>query len=443
MSHDGSSLPTASRRLAIVGGGPAGLFAAEAARAAGLDVDLFDAKGSVGRKFLIAGKGGLNLTHSEPRPAFDARYRERRAEVAHWLDAFDADALRAWAAGRGVQTFVGSSGRVFPADLKAAPLLRGWVRALREAGVRFHMQHRWVGWCDDGRLRFETPDGPRLHAADATLLALGGASWPQLGSDGRWWPVLADAGVALAPLAPANCGFDIGWSAHLVERHAGAPLKPVTLHWRDTDGAPQSLQGECVLTASGIEGSAVYAVSAALRDTIAREGSAELTLDLAPGRDMARLQDALARPRGRRSVGEHLRRATGLDAAKSALLFEVLDRDVIDDPARLARAIKHLPLRLRAPRPIAEAISSAGGVRFDALDAGLMLRARPGTFVAGEMLDWEAPTGGYLLTACFASGLVAARGALAWLDATDDGAPPVDERHDRSVPSGPPATTSA
>ncbi|MFL6587799.1 MAG: TIGR03862 family flavoprotein [Luteimonas sp.] len=402
-------------RLAIVGGGSAGLFAAERARAAGLEVDLFEAKGSVGRKFLIAGKGGLNLTHSEPRPAFDARYGTRDAAVAGWLDRFDAQALRDWAAARGVPTFVGSSGRVFPEDLKAAPLLRGWVRQLREDGVRFHVQHRWTGWDDNGALVFETPEGHATHIADATLLAMGGASWPELGSDGRWQPVLSARGVDVAPLVPANCGFDIGWSAHLAERHAGAPLKPVVLHWTGLDGTSHALQGECVLTKTGIEGSAIYAISGTLRDTIARDGSALLMLDLAPGRDLARLQADLSRPRGRRSVGEHLRRATGLDAAKSALLFELFDRAALDDPSRVAAAIKRLPLRLQAPRPIAEAISSAGGVRLEATGDALMLDALPGVFVAGEMLDWEAPTGGYLLTACYASAAVAVDGVLAWL----------------------------
>ena len=414
-----SNLPSqpAPARLAIVGGGPAGLFAAEIARAAGLQVDLFDAKGSVGRKFLIAGKGGLNLTHSEARPAFDARYRERQHAVARWLEGFDAAALRAWAAARGVETFVGSSGRVFPVDLKAAPLLRGWVRGLRESGVRIHVHHRWTGWDADGRLRFEAPSGEMLHAADASVLALGGASWPELGSDGAWVPVLAADGVDVAPLAPANCGFDVDWSAHLRERHAGAPLKPVVLHWHDAHGVAHALQGECVLTATGIEGSAVYAAAADLRDLIARDGVATLTLDLAPGRDLDRLQEALLRPRGRRSIGEHVRRATGLDAVKSALLFEVLPREAFDDASRLAATIKRLPLRLQAPRPVAEAISSAGGVRLEALDTRLMLRSRPGTFVAGEMLDWEAPTGGYLLTACYASARVAALGAIDWLAA--------------------------
>ena len=416
------SAPAPARtQIAIVGGGPAGLMAAETARAAGCEVDLFEAKGSVGRKFLIAGKGGLNLTHGEPRPAFDARYRERSAWVSRWLDAFDGEALRDWARAQGVETYIGTSGRVFPIDRKAAPLLRGWVRRLREAGVRFHVQHRWLGWSEDGALRFATPDGERSVEAQATVLALGGGSWPELGSDGAWVETLAARGIDTAPLAPSNCGFDIGWSAVLAEKHAGAPLKPVIAHWRDADGIAHALQGECVLTATGIEGSLIYALSADLRETIARDGFALLQLDLAPGRDAARLRSDLSKPRGKRSLGEHLRRQTGLDAAKVALLFETLPKDVLQgtDTAaveRIAEAIKALPLRLTAARPIAEAISSAGGVRAEALDDTLQLKTMPGVFCAGEMLDWEAPTGGYLLTACFASGLIAGRGAVASID---------------------------
>ncbi|MCC7249151.1 MAG: TIGR03862 family flavoprotein [Lysobacter sp.] len=398
-------------QIAIVGGGPAGLMAAEAAITAGLRVDVFEAKGSVGRKFLIAGKGGLNLTHGEPRPAFDARYRERTAEVARWLDAFDADALRAWARELGVETYVGSSGRVFPMDRKAAPLLRGWVRRLRERGVRFHVHHRWLGWDEGGALRFDTPDGESRIRADAPVLALGGGSWPQLGSDGEWVTSLRAHGIDIAPLQPSNCGFDIDWSAHLAQKHAGAPLKPVMLHWRDTQNIERTLQGECVLTESGIEGSAIYAASADLRDVIARDGETTLWLDLAPGRSEERLRIDLAMPRGKRSIGEHLRRHTGLDAAKAALVFETLPREEREDPAGIAAIIKRLPLRLRSARPLAEAISTAGGVRLEALDDALQLKAMPGVFCAGEMLDWEAPTGGYLLTACFASGLTAGRGA--------------------------------
>ena len=401
--------------VAVVGGGPAGLMAAETARAAGLEVDLFEAMPSVGRKFLIAGKGGLNLTHAEPRPAFDARYRERARDVGAWLDDFDAAALRTWAAGLGIPTYVGSSGRVFPHDRKAAPLLRGWVRRLRESGVRFHVQHRWLGWDEAGALRFASPTGEARVRAAATILALGGGSWPQLGSDGAWVSPMRAAGIGIAPLQPANCGFDIGWSTHLAGRFAGAPLKPVIAHWRDAQGRERALQGECVLTETGIEGSLVYAISAELRDAIARDGEATLWLDLAPGRSAAQLHDALARPRGKRSFGEHLRRHSGLDAAKIALLFEVLGRDAGGDIDRVIAAIKRLPLKLLRPRPVAEAISSAGGVLIEALDDRLMLKAMPGTFCAGEMLDWEAPTGGYLLQACFASGLRAGSAAVDWL----------------------------
>lgn len=410
------SLPETLPGVAIIGGGPAGLMAAEVARAAGAEVDLFEAKGSVGRKFLIAGKGGLNLTHGESRPGFDARYRERRDEVAGWLDDFGPEALRDWARGLGVETYIGSSGRVFPTDRKAAPLLRGWVRRLRESGVRFHVHHRWNGWDETGDLRFSTPDGECRFRARAVVLALGGGSWPQLGSDGQWQPWLAGRGIDVAPLKPSNCGFDIGWSEHFATRHAGAPLKPVIAHWQDTGGEEHALQGECVVTGTGIEGSLVYALSATLRETIERDGEAWLQLDLAPGREPDRLRRDLGKPRAGRSLSEHLRRQAGLTGAKAALLHEVLGKAELGEPDTLARTIKRLPLRLAAPRPLAEAISSAGGVRLEAMDAGtLMLGACPGTFCAGEMLDWEAPTGGYLLTACFASGRRAGLGAVAWL----------------------------
>jgi len=409
--------PRTPPRLAVIGGGPAGLMAAEVACKAGIEVHLFEAKGSVGRKFLIAGKGGLNLTHSEARPAFDARYRERAREVGTWLDDFDADALRGWARGFDIETYVGSSGRVFPMDRKAAPLLRGWVRRLKENGVHFHVQHRWLGWHDAGGLRFATPDGETVFAADAVVLALGGGSWPQLGSDGAWVETLAMRGIDVAPLRPANCGFDIGWSEFLARKHAGAPLKPVVAHWRDARGIEHALQGECVLTATGIEGSLVYAIAADLRDAIQRDGETTLHLDLAPGRELGRLQRELARPRNGRSLGEHLRRQAGTDGAKAALLHEVLDKAAMQDMARVAATIKRLPLRLLRPRPMAETISTAGGVRLEALDDALMLRDQPGIFCAGEMLDWEAPTGGYLLTACFASGLRAGQGAVRRLQA--------------------------
>ena len=404
--------------LAVIGGGPAGLMAAEVARAAGVEVDLFEAKGSVGRKFLIAGKGGLNLTHAEAMPGFARRYGPREAEVASWLRDFGPDDLREWARSLGVDTYVGSSDRVFPLDRKAAPLLRGWVRRLKEQGVRFHVQHHWRRWDDDGCLVFDTPEGERRVEAAATVLALGGASWPQLGSDGGWVPALQARGVDVAPLVPSNCGFDIGWSEHFAQRHAGAPIKPVVAHWRDAGGEEHALQGECVATATGIEGSLVYALSATLREAIARDGRTTLWLDLVPGRDAARLRRDLARPRNGRSLSEHLRRQAGVDGVKAALLREALPADALADMGRIGAALKRLPLVLQAARPVAEAISSGGGVRLEALDPGLMLESRPGVFCAGEMLDWEAPTGGYLLTACFASGLRAGRAAADWLRKT-------------------------
>lgn len=403
-------------RVAVVGGGPAGLMAAETLRAAGVEVDLYEAQGSVGRRFLIAGKGGLNLTHSESRPGFDARYRERAGQVGRWLDDLDANALREWARGLGVETFVGSSGRVFPTDLKAAPLLRGWVRRLREAGVRFHVHHRWIGWSDDGALRFATPHGELEVRVEASVFALGGASWPELGGNSDWVAPLRAIGVDVASLKSTNCGFDVAWSEFFATKFAGAPLKPVIAHWRDVQGEEQALQGECVVSAHGIEGSLVYALSADLRDLIERGGSALPHLDLVPGREQDRLLKDLSKPRNGRSFSEFLRRQAGIEGVKAALLREALDKSQLEDPTILAQTMKRLPLRLLRPRPIEEAISSAGGVRLEALDEDLMLVAKPGSFCAGEMLDWEAPTGGYLLTASFASGLRAARGVLRWLD---------------------------
>jgi uncharacterized flavoprotein (TIGR03862 family) len=397
--------------IAVIGGGPAGLMAAETAIRAGRAVDLYDGLPSVGRKILIAGKGGLNLTHTEPFERFVGRYRERSGQVRRWLQAFDADALRAWAGELGIATMVGSSGRVFPTDLKAAPLLRGWLRRLREQGVRFHTQHRWTGWDDDGALRFRAPAGELRLFPAATILALGGASWPKLGSDGAWVDWLRQRGVDVAELRPANCGFEVDWSAHFRDRFAGQPLKPVALGYDDA----VALQGELLVTEHGLEGSLLYALTAPLRQRIDADGVARIRLDLAPGRSLEWLQDALAAPRGKRSHSEFLRRHAGLDGVRLGLLHEVLGRPLPDDPAQLAAAIKALPLRLHATRPIAEAISSAGGVRFEAMDEQLMLRALPGVFCAGEMIDWEAPTGGYLLTACMASGRFAASGALAWL----------------------------
>ena len=407
--------------IAIIGGGPAGLMAAEVLAAAGHAVTVFDAKPSVGRKFLLAGKGGLNLTHSEPFEPFVSRFGARAPLIEPWLRSFGAEALRAWAAGLGVETFVGTSGRVFPADLKAAPLLRAWLHRLRAAGVKFAMRHRWTGWDADGALRFDTPDGERRLAPRATLLALGGASWPQLGSDGAWVPWLAARGVDLAPLQPANCGFDVGptaahpsaagWSERFASEFAGQPVKPVAL---SAEGFPVRA-GEFVITATGIEGSLVYAASGALREQIARDGQATLHLDLLPQLSPERVLAEVRHPRGSRSLSSHLKSRLNLSPLKLGLLHELLTREQMLDAATLAAALKRLPLALHAARPVAEAISTAGGVRFEALDERLMLRAVPGVFVAGEMLDWEAPTGGYLLTASMASGRAAATGLAHWL----------------------------
>ncbi|MBX3618419.1 MAG: TIGR03862 family flavoprotein [Rhizobacter sp.] len=412
----------ASFRVAVVGGGPAGLMAAEVAAQGGAEVDLYDAMPSVGRKFLLAGKGGLNLTHSETLDRFESRYGAHRDDVAKWLAVFGPSQVRDWAQGLGVTTFVGSSGRVFPSDMKAAPLLRAWLHRLRAAGVRLHMRHRWLGFTEGGTgLRFATPDGQTCVQADAVVLALGGASWSRLGSDGAWVPALQQRGVGVAPLQPSNCGFDVGWSEHFRQRYAGHPLKSVGLTCaRALDGDFHQV-GECVVTDTGLEGSLVYAASGPLRDEISAQGSAMLHLDLLPSRSAEWVRDELAHPRGPRSLSTHLKTRLGLHGVKAGLLYEVASPDDLHDPARLAGLIKSLPLRLVAARPIDEAISSAGGVQFESLEGRLMLKNLPGVFCAGEMVDWEAPTGGYLLTACLASGWVAGAGVLDWIAR---GAPP-------------------
>ncbi|GAB1235319.1 TIGR03862 family flavoprotein [Ferrigenium sp. UT5] len=396
--------------VAVIGGGPAGLMAAEVLAQVGIRVDIYDAMPSVGRKLLMAGKGGLNLTHAEPFASFVTRYGTRRKWLEPMLEAFSPQSLRAWAQELGVETFVGTSGRVFPQEMKAAPLLRAWLHRLRKQGVRFHMRHRWLGWDESGALRFATPHGEQILYVGATLLALGGGSWPQLGSDGRWVALLTRRGIPIAPLRPSNCGFDIGWSEHFRQRFSGEPLKSVaatcgTLHQR----------GECLITEHDIEGGLIYALSAPLRDAIETNGHAMLMLDLLPDWTAERVQEAIAHPRGSRSLSSHLASRLGLKGAKANLLREVLSAAQMQDAQRLAQTLKQLPLRLTAPRPLAEAISSAGGVPFEELDANLMLRKLPGVFVAGEMLDWEAPTGGYLLSACFASGRAAGNGFLSWL----------------------------
>jgi hypothetical protein len=402
-------IDSASDFVAVIGAGPAGLMAAETLVAAGRRVEVFDAMPSVGRKFLLAGKGGLNLTHSEAFDPFVARYAGHAAVLAPRLRVFGADALRAWAQSLGIDTFVGSSGRVFPKDMKAAPLLRAWLHRLRESGVRLHQRHRWLGWNDAGALRFAAPGGEVTLQPQATVLALGGASWSRLGSDGAWWPWLAARGVDLAPLRPSNCGFDVGWSEHLKTRFAGEPVKSVAIAvgaWRQA--------GEFVVTAGGVEGSLVYAASPPLRDAVERDGSAIFELDLLPARSLDWVEQELAHPRGPRSLATHLKTRLHLSGVKAALLWEIVPKAVQADPQAFARMIKALPIRVTAARPIDEAISSAGGVKFEAMNEHLMLNALPGVFCAGEMLDWEAPTGGYLLTACFSTGRAAGQGAADW-----------------------------
>ncbi len=406
---------THARRAVVIGGGPAGLMAAETLAAAGVAVDVYDAMPNCGRKFLIAGKGGLNLTHGEAFAPFVSRYAGRAERLQPMLESFGAEQLREWAKGLGIDTFVGSSQRVFPADLKAAPLLRGWLRRLREAGVRFHLRQRWTGWDDSGALRFDGPDGPASVTADATVLALGGGSWRRLGSDGRWTATLAARGIDIAALQPSNCGFECGWTPIMRSRTGGQPVKPVAARLTPAQGGDGVFhQGEFILTAVGVEGSLIYALSAELREAINQHGQAELQLDLLPGTALDKLSAKLAAPRGKQSMAKHLHRC-GIDGVKAALLRECAPPAAFDDPAQLAAAIKCLSVRLFKTRPIDEAISTAGGVRFEVLDARLMLQALPGVFCAGEMLDWEAPTGGYLLTACFASGRAAGHGALEWL----------------------------
>lgn len=403
------------RKVAIVGAGPAGLMAAEQLAGRGVEVHVYDAMPSPGRKFLLAGVGGMNITHSEPHAPFVARYGARADALRPYLDAFDGAALREWVHSLGIETFVGSSGRVFPREMKAAPLLRAWLARLRAAGVVLHVRHRWLGWDDAGALRFVTPDGERSVRADATLLALGGGSWRKLGSDGAWVDTLRARSVPVEALAPSNCGFDVGWSPYLADKHAGAPLKAVALELDAADGSVRRQRGEFVVTAGGVEGSLIYAFSAAIRERIAADGQATVYLDLAPERDAAVVAAEVARPRGSRSLSSHLQSRLNLKGVKLALLHECLGKEDMARPERLAAAIKRLPLVLLAPRPLDEAISSAGGVDFAALDDALMLRQLPGVFCAGEMLDWEAPTGGYLLTACFATGRAAGQGMIHWL----------------------------
>ncbi len=385
-------------------------MAAEVASARGVRVDVYDSMPSLGRKFLIAGRGGLNLTHSEPFDKFLTRYGTRRDRIEPLLRRFPPDDVRAWASDLGIPTFVGTSGRVFPVGMKASPLLRAWLKRLDEAGVRFHLRHRWLGW-DADALKFESPDGIQLVRADATILALGGGSWARLGSDGAWVRALEQAGVKVEALKPSNCGFDAAWSPVFKEKFNGHPLKSVAL----TFGAFHQ-QGEFIVTNEGVEGSLIYAASAKIRDEIYAQGKAVIELDLMPHLAEAQLGEKLSRPRGSRTMASHLEKTVGIKGVKAGLLREFVSKEDFTDAAKLAAAIKHLPIPLLAPRPLDEAISSAGGVTFESLDENLMIKNLPGVFCAGEMLDWEAPTGGYLITACMASGRVAGEGVLKFIE---------------------------
>jgi uncharacterized flavoprotein (TIGR03862 family) len=398
--------------IAIIGAGPAGLMAAETlSRHKEYAITVYDAMPSAGRKFLLAGKGGLNLTHSEPFEQFLTRYGESASWLEPRLEHLTPSMLRDWAEGLGIHTFVGSSGRVFPAEMKAAPLLRAWLHRLRSHGVQFRMRHRWLGWHAPGILNFATETGNIHPQADATILALGGGSWPKLGSDGAWVDTLTEQGIPIAPLRPSNCGFDIRWSEHFRQRQVGQPLKNVQARIHNIEK-----RGECLLTATGIEDGLIYALSSYIRKEIDQNGSANLHLDLLPDWPLEKIATALAHPRGARSFSSHLQSRLGLKGAKAALLREALPADIFHDTTKLAATIKSLPLHLNAPRPLEEAISSAGGIRLEALDTNLMLNQLPGVFCAGEMLDWDAPTGGYLLTASFATGQAAANGAHTWLN---------------------------
>ncbi len=391
--------------IAIIGGGPAGLIAAGHLADRGHQVTIFDRMPSVGRKFLLAGRGGLNLTHSEPLDIFITRYGAAEPVLSPLIRQMDPADLREWAHALGEETFIGSSGRVFPKSFKASPLLRAWLRQLGDKGVSLRTGHRWTGWNEAGALRFETAHGAVEINTDATLLALGGASWPKLGSDGGWVPLLAQREIAVAPLRPANCGFTTTWSIILKQRFAGAPLKRIAITF-----AGRTVRGEAMITEEGIEGGAVYALSSEIRDSVMRDGSAIITIDLRPDMDINALVAKLARPTKGESFSNRLRKQIALPPVAIGLLYEADQNATRLAPAALAVLIKALPVRIKGVRPIDRTISTAGGIRWDELDAHLMLRRIPGVFASGEMLDWEAPTGGYLLQGCFATGMAAAKG---------------------------------
>ena len=409
---------TKVKTIAIIGGGPAGMIAAERLSAAGHNVNLFDAKPAVLRKFLVAGKGGLNLTKAEPFETFLAKYGQHANQLMPYLQNFGPKEIVGWVQQLGFSTFIGSSSKVFPKKMDAVGLRRAWIDRLKNLGVQFFLNHRWLGWDGNNNLIFNTKKGNLTYFSDAVILALGGASWPKTGSDGSWFEILNKDGIFVEPFKPANCGFEVVWSDHFREKFAGTPIKPVILHFSTSVGESHQQRGEFIITRYGVEGSLIYAFSAQIRDEISKNNQATIYLDLAPEWSQQELEKRLSRPRGSRSLASHIHKSIGLQGVKMGLLWEFVPKPIISDPAQLANKIKSLPLRLLAPRPIEEAISTAGGVSFVELDNNLMLRKKPGVFCAGEMLDWEAPTGGYLLTSCFSTGFAAAEGLITWLNQT-------------------------
>jgi uncharacterized flavoprotein (TIGR03862 family) len=417
------------KTAAIIGGGPAGLMAAEVLGNHNLKVDVYDSMPSLGRKFLMAGKSGLNITHSEPFELFVSRYGKRRSHIEPMLKDFGPDEICAWAHDLGIDTFVGTSGRVFPVGMKASPLLRAWLKRLNASHVDFRLNHKWTGQirpagslvktpppnqtCGTFDIDFTSPDGTITVNTDAVVLALGGGSWRRLGSDAAWVPWLRQAGAEVEPFRPSNCGFDVAWSPHFREKFDGAPIKSAILSF----GAFRQ-QGEFIITKEGVEGSLIYAASAWLRDEIEANGKAIFELDMSPDRTVEWLAEKISKPRGSRTMSNHLEKTVGIKGVKAGLLYEFVSREDFSNAEKLAHAIKHLQIPLIATRPMDEAISTAGGVTFEALDEHLMLRSLPGVFCAGEMLDWEAPTGGYLITACMSSGVAAANGVLKWLSSS-------------------------
>ena len=404
-----------ARQCVIIGGGPAGLMAAEQLTHAGYKVDLYDAMPTVGRKFLLAGLGGLNITHSEPYEAFCKRYSHGQSSIKPILDDFTPTQLRQWCDDLGINTFIGTSGRVFPEAMKAAPLLRTWLTRLRENGLTIHPKHRWLGWDDEGKIKLQSPEVELSRSYDVLILALGGGSWKKLGSDGQWMPLLEEQGVGTSPLLPSNCGFLSNWSDHLKKNFAGSPLKSVAIRFTDISGEEEKRMGEFIVTERGVEGSLIYAFSARLREMVLQKGAAIFYLDVCPNHTTEQLTKILKAKPKNKTLSTYLKNRLKLDGAKRALLFEVLAKPDWTDINLLSQTLKNIPIEVTETTPINEAISTSGGVCDSSLNEQLMLKEKAGVFCAGEMLDWDAPTGGYLLTACMALGKRAGLGAASYL----------------------------